>query len=236
MSSPTDSKSQSEGATKAPSIVQHSPAGTPYLTLPLPLTRTSNTPIFITPFHVADAPGQTAILSQEVVARNLISPPWPFHQSDAEAYINLQLSSPATATNLSVLRAGSPDAESGGLIIGGVSLQLVGKNALGLKEGSEGEQDEVKEEEYMIGYYLDPKWQGKGIVKAAVREVVKWGKEVHGESMVAIVRVEEKNLASRRVVEGMREWVKVEERDENVTWPEVKGGGVKKVLFWRWQD
>lgn len=68
---------------------------------------------------------------------------------------------------------------------------------------------------------------------AAVRAVVEWGKELHGAN--AVIRVEEGNLKSRKVVERMEEWVRVEERDHWVDWPEIKGGGRRKFLFWKWK-
>jgi hypothetical protein len=47
------------------------------------------------------------------------------------------------------------------------------------------------------------------------------------------VRIAEDNLNSRRVVESMAgDWVRTEDEDPELNWPETKGGGRKKILSW----
>lgn len=128
------------------------------------------------------------------------------------------LSDPAPPTNpleLQVIRSGHPDEK--GTLIGSVALS---------PDYHEGKK------EYEVGYYLHPDWRGMGIMGAAVRTLVGWAKDEHAAEVV--VRVEESNAKSRKVVEGMKEWVRVPERDAWRDWPERLGGGQRWILFWRW--
>jgi RimJ/RimL family protein N-acetyltransferase len=70
-------------------------------------------------------------------------------------------------------------------------------------------------------------------MRNAVRALIWWGKGEMGVREV-VVAVFEDNLKSRKVEEGLEEFVRVESMDEWVEWPAVKGGGMRKALFWRW--
>lgn len=206
--------------------VKYTPEGTPYLVVP-PSQLKTDVPIYITPHFAGDGPAQVEILSDESVNWNLISPPWPFTLADAEAWIKLNTSTPEAASSLGVLRAYHPGPE--GTQIGGVDLHPTakkGRGALDFKSGSDNE--------YELGYLLKSDWQGKGIMRAAVKEMVRYGTEVLKVDI--IVRVTVVNQASRSVIEGMEGWERVPERDGEVLWPESKGGGgMKQLMIWKWK-
>lgn len=135
---------------------------------------------------------------------------------------------------LQVLRAGDPVT---GQMIGAVSLMPRDSEALQavksklprgiVKEGMEGNECE-------LGYYLHPDWQGKKIMSAAVKALLHWGKEEFGAENV-VVKIVEQNAKSRSVVERMGStFVRFEKEDSWVDWPEIKGGGRRKLLVWRW--
>lgn len=82
-----------------------------------------------------------------------------------------------------------------------------------------------------ILYRVD--WQRKGIMKAAVKELIRYGTDVLGYDI--IVRCHEVNIASTSMIEGMTGWERVPERDIMMPWMEVKGGGMRKLLVWKWK-
>jgi len=89
-------------------------------------------------------------------------------------------------------------------------------------------------EEFELGYYLHPDWQGKGIVSAAVTALVDWGEREMGVRRV-VLRILEDNVKSRGIVGHVGGLFKrCEEEDGWVDWPEIKGGGRRKLLVWRW--
>jgi len=186
---------------------------TDYLTIQ---NTTSTTPIYLTKYFITDIPASVNIHTNEAVYSKLMFVPHPYTTADAESWITSQLLPVPIPAILpyQVIRANHPD--QNGLFIGGASLCL--------KEDGSGEHE--------LGYYLHPDWRGKGIMRAAVRELVEWATKEQGAK--AIVRVAEGNLESRRVIEGMPEWERVESRDGDVDVPEVKGGGKRHVLFWKW--
>lgn len=100
------------------------------------------------------------------------------------------------------------------------------KEKIALKKGPDGSECE-------LGYYLHPEWRRKGIMRNAVRALLWWAKAEKGATNV-MVRALEGNLASRGVIESMKEFLRMEEKDEWVDWPEIKGGGRRKVLVWKW--
>lgn len=94
----------------------------------------------------------------------------------------------------------------------------------------------MKDNECELGYYLHPDYQGKRIMGTAVKALLWWGKVKMGVSNV-VVRIVEENVKSRAVIEKMgvgKVWKRVEDEDSWVDWPEVKGGGRRKLLVWRW--
>lgn len=104
---------------------------------------------------------------------------------------------------------------------------LAVKEKIALKKGP-------NENECELGYYLHPEWRGKGIMRNAVRALLWWGKEVKGANNV-MVRALDGNMASRGVIESIMGFVREEGRDDWVDWPEIKGGGRRKILVWRWK-
>ncbi len=135
---------------------------------------------------------------------------------------------------LHVLRASDPVM---GQLIGAVSLMPNDSEALQavkdkLPLGKE--RTGMEENECELGYYLHPDWQGKRIMTAAVKALLKWGKEEVGVKNV-VVKVVEENSKARAVVERMGSaFVRCEKEDSWVDWPEKKGGGRRKLLVWRW--
>ena len=89
------------------------------------------------------------------------------------------------------------------------------------------------ENECELGYYLHPDWRGKGIMHSAVRALLWWAEEERRADNV-MVRALEGNMESRRVIESLKEFVREEEKDDWIDWPEAKGGERKKVLTWKW--
>lgn len=86
-----------------------------------------------------------------------------------------------------------------------------------------------------LGYYLHPDWQGKGIMHHAVKGIVEWGlREGGAEAKTVIVKADGDNDRSRSVFERTGEWEELREREEEIEWPDGKGGGKKKVMTWRW--
>jgi len=69
------------------------------------------------------------------------------------------------------------------------------------------------ENEYELGYYLHPRFRGKGIMKEAVRVLLEWGKNVCGVRNVVVMILED-NMASRKVVEGIMEFEREEAKDD----------------------
>ena len=221
-----DSEQLSPGVGESPFKLEHTLTGKPYILL----KTSSPSPVYLTEFYTTDTKAIQATLSIPSVHLNLISVPQPYTLADAEWWINLQLSGNSNLP-LQVLRSGSPDEK--GIFIGSVSLMPADSEAfLAIKDKIALEKKGPGEHEYELGYYLHPDWQGKGIMRNAARALVWWGKGKGVE--IVMVRVLEGNLASRRVIESLKEFVR-EEKDDWVDWPEVKGGGRRKILVWRWK-
>ena len=204
------------------SNLRYTASGIPYITLPL------GEPIYLTPIYQTDIPTLQETLSIQSLAENLISVPQPYTLSDAKFWVDLQLTGTCNLP-IQVIRASHPET---GPLIGSVALTSLASNAM------EAFRDNMaklhgKEGEYELGYYLHPGWTGKGIMTAAVREIVAWGRAQYDASV--IVRVAEENQQSMKVVERFGEFVRDEEMDDWEDWPEIKGGGKRKVLLWRWQ-
>ncbi|KAG9234745.1 putative nucleosome assembly protein C36B7.08c, partial [Amylocarpus encephaloides] len=137
----------------------------------------------------------------------LISPPNPYTLADAEWWINQSLTGQGDLS-LCVLRMGCPGPE--GRLVGGCGLacedpkgfwHIPGRRPLNEKEESTTPPNRNVE----VGYFLHPDVQGLGIMREAVRAAVHWGRRECGVGDVRL-RVEEGNLGSRRVVEGMGEF------------------------------
>lgn len=128
-----------------------------------------------------------------------------------------------------MLRSGDPET---GTFIGSVNLMPADSEAFpAIKDKIALEKKGPDENDCDLGYYLHHDWRGKGIMRNAVRALIWWGKENGAEGVM--VRFLEANLASRGVVENIKEFVREEEKDDWVDWPEVKGGGRRKILVWR---
>jgi RimJ/RimL family protein N-acetyltransferase len=206
--------------------LEYTSAGKPYVVI----QTSSSTPIYLTEYYQTDITTAQATLSLPEIYLYLLSIPQPYTLADAERWVNLQLEGNSNLP-LQVLRAGSPDET--GQFIGSVSLMpadseavLAIKEKIALKKGPDGSECE-------LGYYLHPEWRRKGIMRNAVRALLWWAKAEKGATNV-MVRALEGNLASRGVIESMKEFLRMEEKDEWVDWPEIKGGGRRKVLVWKW--
>ncbi|RDL36362.1 uncharacterized protein BP5553_05714 [Venustampulla echinocandica] len=216
-----------------PSNSKYALLHTPTTNLPyIALTTRSQEAIYLTELYPTDAPTHQAALSIESVNNALIGPPKPYTLADAEWWIE-HVRSGKAELSLSCLRVGSPDEKGTG--IGGVAL--VPHDEDGFTFLRSGEPMGEGNRDCNIGYWLHPEFQGRGIMKEAVRALVNWGRRECGVGD-AILKVLETNLASRRVVEGMSEFIRVEGEKgvEWVEWPEKKGGGgKKKLLVWKWK-
>lgn len=205
--------------------VKYTPEGTPYLQVPASQIKT-DVPIYITPHFKGDEQANVEILGDERVNWNLISPPWPYGLKDAEFWINLNTSTPELSNSLSVLRAYHPGPK--GTQIGGVDLHPTAKKGRGALDIASGGHNE-----HEIGYLLKPDWQGKGIMRAAVKEMVRYGTDVLGVDI--IVRATTVNKTSTSVIESMEGWQRLPERDGQIEWPAHKGGGgLLELKIWKW--
>lgn len=85
--------------------------------------------------------------------------------------------------------------------------------------------------EHVLGYYLHPDFRQRGIMRDAVLALLAWAVAEQGVKVVRVdVAVE--NLGSRKLVEGLDGFER-REGEEELMWPESKGGGRKKVWTWR---
>lgn len=147
--------------------------------------------------------------------------------------MDLQLSGKSDNLPLQVLRASAPDAS--GTLVGTCSLRPMAPNEVmeALSKVPKAKGDHAANV-YELGYFLHPAWTGKGIVTVATREIIAWGKAACDAATV--VRVAADNTESRKLVERIPQFVRVEENDDFADWPVAKGGGRKKILFWKWQE
>jgi len=166
--------------------------------------------IYLTHLYAGDAPDMQRILDDVSVNKSLINIPTPYTLDHATQWISLS-SSGEVPRLPGTIRLNSPLED--GVFIGSCGLT----------------ESETHAGCYELGYYLDPKWSGKGIMGCVVRglvgELEKWGvKEV-------VVRAEVGNLASEAVIRKLG-WKEGEE--ETARWPEEKGGRVSCVRTWKW--
>ncbi|KAH8805974.1 acyl-CoA N-acyltransferase [Xylogone sp. PMI_703] len=213
--------------------LHYTSSGNPYIQL----ATASEQPIYLTTFYLTDGPAIVDIMSLPTVYNHLIAVPFPYTPSDASFWINLQLSGTSNLP-LQVLRAGDPET---GRFIGACSLNPITPPPPPSNPPEQHNPSALKtiipktEKEYELGYYLHPDFRGKGIMRPAVEALVDWAVREHGVQSVA-VRVVEGNVGSRRIVESISDFKRVEEEDDWIVWPEVKGGGGKKrIYFWRWR-
>jgi RimJ/RimL family protein N-acetyltransferase len=205
--------------------LQHTPSGSPYIAL----STASSTAIYLTQFYSTDINRVQETVSIPEVYLHLIAVPQPYTLADAEWWINHQVTGKSNLP-LQVLRSDDPET---GKFIGSVSLMPPDSEALArVRDKMPG--CGPAENEFELGYYLHPDARGKGIMRSAVKALLDWGTN-HCEVKTVVVRISEDNLASRRVVEGMKEFVREGANDDWVDWPEEKGGGRRKVLVWRWR-
>lgn len=212
-------------------VVHHTTSGNEYIQV----ATSSGQPIYLTNFYLTDGPAIVDIMSLPTVYNHLISIPLPYTPADASFWINLQLSKTPSNLPLQVLRAGDPET---GRFIGSCSLSPISPPSSDPSSSVDphGLPTIVpkSEKECELGYYLHPDFRGQGIMKPTVEALVNWAAKEQGVKSV-MVRVVEENVGSRRIVESISEFKRVEEEDHSVVWPEAKGGGGrKKILVWRW--
>jgi len=205
--------------------LQTSKSGQHYIALP---AKPSTPPIFLTTYHTTDAPALQAVLSIPSLNDSLISIPKPYTLADADFWIDLQLSSTSDPW-LQALRSDDPET---GTFVGAVSLIPAATSTYVLRGHVGGE--ERSGAEFLLGYYLHPDFRQRGIMRDAVLALLAWAIAEQGVMEVRVyVAVE--NVGSRRLVEGLEGFERVE-GEEEVVWPESKGGGRKKVWSWRWRS
>jgi RimJ/RimL family protein N-acetyltransferase len=207
--------------------VHHTPSGKPYIIL----DTNCSTPIYLTPFYNTDVTTLQATVSIPAIATELISVPQPYTIDSAQFWIDLQLSGKCNLP-LQVIRSSDPES---GQLIGSASLMPLDSDGMEkLRSKLPKAKGKMIGNEHELGYYLHPEWRGKGIMTAVVRALVEWGKAEYGA--VTVIRVAEQNTQSRKVVERFEKFTRDETRDDWVDWPVEKGGGRRKLLFWKWQD
>lgn len=185
-----------------------------FVSLPsLPASGTSEpTSVFLTPLYPTDAPAMNRILNTPEVSPRLLRLPFPYTLDHAVSYVDLQQSSAATSLPLQAIRLAHPSAE--GRFVGSVGLTERTSNS------------------FELGYYLDPGFWGKGIMRMAVLGALTWAIEEVGVQEVR-VRVVVGNLRSLRLLEeivGTMGFERLE--DEDIVW---KAEGTKVLRVWRWQ-
>jgi RimJ/RimL family protein N-acetyltransferase len=212
----------------ADSETKYTPEGTAYI----PLQTNSPEQIYVTPLFKSDAHRMTEVMNNDSIGLALIAPPYPYLLADAEWWINETFNGRVDLT-LCALRAGSPGPE--GKYIGGCGLAPQEQSGFYHLPGRkpDGWEGEPGTRNVAIGYFIHPEYQGRGIVRSAVRAVVNWGRRECGVQD-ATIWVADGNLASRKVVEGMSEFVaSPEEKWEK--WPESKGGERRRCASWVWK-
>lgn len=147
--------------------------------------------------------------------------------------VDLQVSGKSDNLPLQVLRSSSPD--ESGRVIGTCSLRPMTPNEI-MKVVTKvpKAKGEHAANVYELSYYIHPAWKGKGIVTVGTKEAIAWAKAEYGAAIV--VRVAEDNIESMKLLERISQFVRVEENDDFVDWPATKGGGRKKMLFWKLQE
>lgn len=205
--------------------IKHTPEGTPYI----PLQTKSPVPIYVTPLFKTDMQHMMEVMNTESVGLSLITPPYPYTASDAEYWTN-HVHSGQGDLPMCVLRAGSPGPD--GRHIGGCGLAPQDPSGFYHLPGRkpDGWTGEPGVRDVTIGYFVHPEFQGRGIIRPAVRAVVDWARKECGVQDAAIW-VADGNLLSRKVVEGMPEFVSMSE-EKWEKWPESKGGKTIRVVSW----
>jgi RimJ/RimL family protein N-acetyltransferase len=205
--------------------LQTTKSGQQYIALP---PKSATPPIFLTTFHPTDAPALQAVLNTPSINDSLISIPKPYTLADADFGINLQLSGHSTPW-LQALRSDDPEM---GTFLGAVSLVPTASSSYvlpgmdGFEYGQAGE--------YVLGYYLHSGFQRRGIMRDAVLALLAWAVADQGVEKVRVdVAVE--NVGSRRLVESLEGFEK-DEGEQELVWPESKGGGKKAIWSWRWKS
>ncbi|TVY46774.1 hypothetical protein LOCC1_G002109 [Lachnellula occidentalis] len=215
--------------------LEHTPSGTPYIAL----TTRAQVPIYLTKLREGDEERMQQTVAIDAIGDMLIGPPKPYTLDDAKWWLNQQCNHvynlPPAVTGqadlpLTCLRASDPET---GPFIGSVGLAPHDGPMTSVvrerKERVEGEGRDVD-----LGYYLHPDWQGKGIMKPAVRAIVEWGRKEESVRTV-FVRVLQTNVVSMRIVTSLPQFVRCNGEDDFVQYPENKGGGKRRMYIWVWK-
>ncbi|TVY34466.1 hypothetical protein LSUB1_G005335 [Lachnellula subtilissima] len=153
----------------------------------------------------------------------------PYTLDSAKWWLDQQLSGQADLP-LTCLRASDPET---GPFIGSIGLAPHdGPMASVVREQKERVEGEGRDVD--LGYYLHPDWQGKGIMKPAVRAIVDWGRNYESVRTV-FVRVLQDNVASMRIVTSLPQFVRCNGEDDFTQYPENKGGGKRRMYIWEWK-
>jgi RimJ/RimL family protein N-acetyltransferase len=208
--------------------IKYTPEGSPYI----PLHTKSVEKIYVTPLFKTDADNMTEVMSSDAVNLALVSPPYPYTLSDAEWWINEVLSGRAELA-FGAIRAGNPGPE--GKYIGSCGIAPKDQSGFYHLPGRkpDGWEGVAGHRHVEIGYNVHPVYQGRGIVRPAVRAVMSWARRECGVQD-ATIWVADGNVVSRKVVEGMPEFVASPE-EKWATWPESKGGATLRCASWIWK-
>jgi RimJ/RimL family protein N-acetyltransferase len=168
-----------------------------------------------------------ATLSIESINHALISVPVDYTIDNANWWIEQQLSGNCDLS-LCCLRAEDPET---GPFIGAISLAPHDSDTPSVLRQKTIPSSEGRDVD--LGYYLHPDWRGKGIMQAALAAIVSWGR-AYERVRTVVVRVLEENVASSKIIAGFAEFKRANGEADFLDWPEMKGGGRKRLFVFEW--
>jgi len=188
----------------------------------------------LTTFAENDVAPLQVILSQNSVNRNLIAVPVPFTLSDAEFWVSTTIASQTHLRPLSTIQTRKQALFSQSRA---VPLQCV-RTKTGTFIGCTTLTPRPSEPVVELGYYLSPPYQGKRIIPAAAKVLLRYAANEWGVRRVCS-SADMTNLKSQRILEGLASEGKDEERGEEIkNWPlgkrEDGKGGEAMCYTWRW--
>lgn len=70
-------------------------------------------------------------------------------------------------------------------------------------------------------------------MQAALAAIVSWGR-AYERVRTVVVRVLEENVASSKIIAGFAEFKRANGEADFLDWPEMKGGGRKRLFVFEW--
>jgi len=206
---------------RQPILFDHARDDEPYISLPSPYEN-----IRLTPWRTTDADAVVPIMNHRDVYPNLMGPPYPYQKADAEWWIDQHLKrfepdrQYFTSDETTPIREGKsfdygPMPVIREVLVDGTHVFLgtadIRRSNFLVELDKQRQKELLKENNakpvgdtgivYMIGDYLAPSHHGKGIMTAAIRELIhSWGIPHMGVRELSGVVIEG-NMGSRRVFE-----------------------------------